>query len=557
MCRLGAAACALLLAACSGGGGSDTPASVPLSGTVSFDLVPVLAGGGLDYAATEAQPVRGGTVELVSEQGEVLASTRTDEQGRYSVSADPNTLLLVRAKAELARTGMPSWSYQVRDNTNANALYALDGAVFNTGTSAQTVDLHAASGWDQSTSSYAETRAAAPFAILDAVYDAVQLVLAAEPTLAFPALDIYWSPDNVPNLDAGGNPNLSSGEIGTSFFALGLGIYLLGAEDEDTDEYDRHVITHEWAHHFENAFSRTDNIGGPHALIDQLDLRVAFSEGFANAFSAMVTGDSIYRDADGPRQARAGSFDVEDAAFVFSSNPGWFSEISTQEILYDLFDANQDSLEDVLALGFAPLYEAFADRQVNVLGLTSIFTFIDALKQNLPLDAAAIDGLVDTQSIAAVVDEFGSNEQNAGFPSSNDVLPIYRDLTVNAGPVNVCSIDDFRSSNTGSVNKLGSRQFLKFSVTTPGTHTILVRATEVPQNEQADPDLVLHRRGSFAISQDDPGVDCTAQTPLACEERMSLSLGADDYVLEVYEWSNTAPEDAPIGRTCFDVEVTL
>jgi hypothetical protein len=46
---------------------------------------------------------------------------------------------------------------------------------------------------------------------------------------------------------------------------------------------------------------------------------------------------------------------------------------------------------------------------------------------------------------------------------------------------------------------------------------------------------------------------------LQCEEVLSVSLAAGDYVLEVYEWTNTEPEDSdtpPIGRTCFDVEIT-
>src|SRR5690606_40072898 len=48
-------------------------------------------------------------------------------------------------------------------------------------------------------------------------------------------------------------------------------IYLLGAENVDTDEFDTHVILHEWAHYFEKALSRTDTIGGMHQYADYLD----------------------------------------------------------------------------------------------------------------------------------------------------------------------------------------------------------------------------------------------------------------------------------------------
>ena len=77
------------LAGCGGGSSSAAPASpapapptsqvpapstVALSGQVTFDLVPAVAGRGLDYAATEQRPARGVTVELLT-GGTVTAST--------------------------------------------------------------------------------------------------------------------------------------------------------------------------------------------------------------------------------------------------------------------------------------------------------------------------------------------------------------------------------------------------------------------------------------------------------------------------------------------------
>src|SRR5690606_26346255 len=168
---------------------------------------------------------------------------------------------------------------------------------FNTGSADSVRDLHAPSGWGGS--SYTGPRAAAPFAILDVIYDAVQLVLAAAPEVEFPPLAIHWSPANVPSFGSDGAPDIDSGQIGSSFFVPSLGIYLLGAENQDTDEYDRHVIAHEWGHYFEHSFSRSDSIGGPHTRGDHLDMRVAFGEGFGNALAAMITGDSIYRDVVG------------------------------------------------------------------------------------------------------------------------------------------------------------------------------------------------------------------------------------------------------------------
>ena len=136
-------------------------------------------------------PARGVTVELL-QNGAVTASTTTDATGNYSFgNVGANTDVALRVRAEMLRVGAPSWDFRVVDNVNGDALYTLAGAVFNTGTANITRNLHAASGWTGA--AYTATRSAAPFAILDVAYDAVQLVLTAAPSTAFPALRFHWS----------------------------------------------------------------------------------------------------------------------------------------------------------------------------------------------------------------------------------------------------------------------------------------------------------------------------------------------------------------------------
>src|SRR6187401_2166875 len=74
-----------LLAGCGGGGNADpaAPATVQLSGQVTFDRVPAVARQGLVYAQTVAQPARGVTVELL-QAGAVRSSTTTDATGAYT-----------------------------------------------------------------------------------------------------------------------------------------------------------------------------------------------------------------------------------------------------------------------------------------------------------------------------------------------------------------------------------------------------------------------------------------------------------------------------------------
>lgn len=565
----------LALAGCGGGGGDgggaaaaapppqqNTPGvNVTLSGIVTFDFVPAVAGIGLDYANTRASPARGVTVELV-QGASVLASTTTDAAGAYSFSVAQNTNVAVRVRAQMIRTGSPSWDFRVADNTNGDAQYVLDGTAASTGTANSTRNLHAASGWGGS--GYTAARSAAPFAILDTVYDAAQFVLTANAATVFPPLVLHWSPNNNPNLSANGEPNPATGEIGTSFFAEGLGIFLLGAENADTEEYDRHVIVHEWGHYFESVFSRSDSIGGPHTRGDQLDFRVAFGEGWGNALSAMVTGQSVYRDVSGPQQSQGFAFDVEGPFRPGSINqrPGWYSEESVQEILFDLFDNSTiDVMPDGVALGFAPLYSVLVNQQRSSVPLTSIFPFITALKSDRPAEVPLIDALINTQGIDTIADPYGTTETHYGKPESADLQSVYSVLTVGGGAVNVCSIDDFSSDLTDSTNKLGSRRFLRFNVGVAGTHTITARTTFMPSGESSDPDMVLHRGAAPKAELDGaPAAECTPLGPALCTETGTVPLTQGDYVLEVYEWTNTNSHDdatyPPIGRTCFDVEVT-
>src|SRR5690348_14645590 len=109
-----------LLAGCGGSGGSDAPpppgGTVAVSGQITFDRVPAVAGQGLVYAQTVAQPARGVTVELL-QAGTVSASTTTDSSGNYAFAGVPaNTDVSIRVRAEMLRVGTPSWNFRVVDN---------------------------------------------------------------------------------------------------------------------------------------------------------------------------------------------------------------------------------------------------------------------------------------------------------------------------------------------------------------------------------------------------------------------------------------------------------
>jgi hypothetical protein len=221
-------------------------------------------------------------------------------------------------------------------------------------------------------------------------------------------------------------------------------------------------------------------------------------------------------------------------------------------------------LLDDLAIGFVPIYEVLTSQQRATDAATTVFSFINALKIRRPADVPLIDGLTVSQRIAPVVDDYGTAEANFGVPTSQrdpqdvraDFHSVYDSLTVSGASINTCSLDDYASALTGAANKLASRRFVRFAVTTPGTHVITARAV-APLNAAADPDLQLQGGGRVLRSTDPP--QCTVSTPQDCVETFAPTLQAGNYVLEVYEWTNTNDTDdayAPIGRTCFDVTVT-
>lgn len=508
-----------------GGGGGGAAPDVTISGKVQFERVPHTGTGPLDYNAVFDVPVRQAVVQAVSSTGSVLETARTDDAGDYSLVVPGETQLFIRVRAEIVDSG-GRWDFKVVDNTSNGALYVLDGAVASSGDADSVRDLTAQTGWNGF--SYASARAAGPFAILDSVNEARLAVLAVDPDVSFEALTLNWSPDNRPVSGSRAN-----GEIGTTFYSANE-IFVLGAENNDTDEYDGHVVVHEFGHFFEDTLSRADSVGGPHTTADILDPRVAFSEGFGYAWAGIVLGDAVTQDSFGNDQSLGFIIDVD--ANV-NANPGWYSEGSAQSILFDLFDADDDGVDNI-ALGFQPLYDVLVNTQRTSDAFTTVFSYVDALKTARPADAAAIDAVVAAQDIvSATIEPFASTETNDA--GNADVLPVYTEITVGGPARTVCSIDTF-----GDFNKLSNRRFLWFDVAASGRYEVTVTGPN-----GSDPDIVLWQRGFVAISQLETNGQETLTTPVLAPGR---------YLLEVYEGSfvfTNLAGGVPSGRACLDVSV--
>lgn len=400
-----------------------------LGGTITFDKVTSTIAG-LNYGAIAQRPVRGVDVSLVeaANTANVLATAVTGTDGKYTLVwplSGPTSVKVIL----FARTASPKIS--VEDNTSGGAVYAVGSGTIDA-TTTSTVNLNAPSGWNGSSYS---SRISAPFAVLDAATEAVLAFRAARPAVAFADLHINWSENNAPIARQANETQeqaYAAGRIGTSHWN-GSALYILGKADVDTDEFDDHVIVHEWGHYFESTLSRSDNPGGPHGAGDIKDPRLAFGEGWGNALSAMIwSPQTVYTDSSGPSQAQGFGFDLENNT-ANDPTPGWYSEGSVQSILYDLFDSGSAEAFDGVALGLGPIYDAMTSGEKNTTAMTTLFSFVTALKAANPAQASAIDTLTRFRNVVGVpiADAYGTGETNNGGRAAN--LPIYRGITSGAG----------------------------------------------------------------------------------------------------------------------------
>jgi hypothetical protein len=541
---------ALLLSACGGGGGGGgggpPPADVTINGRITFDRITfdTVLGNGLNPAATVESPARQVTVQAIEAGTQsVLATATTDNNGDYSVTVPSNRNLFIRARAEMVRTGAaPTWNFSVRNNTTAganNALYALDGPASSSGAANSTRNLRAPTGFG--TTSYTGERAAAPFAILDTVFRAKELILAAAPDTVFPELQLFWSEDNRPTA---GPFCPDDGDIGTSSYVVFIagdvddcnvpastGIYVLGDFTiGDTDEFDQSVIAHEFGHYVEDRFSRSDSIGGEHGGSSTLlDLRVAFGEGWGNAFSGMVLGNPIYRDSfDGMLDEFGIDMETDDPL-----NEGWYSEASVGEILWDLFDPANEA-GDTLALGFAPLYSVMTGPQTTTDALTSIYTFATALRAANPGSLTAIDDLIEAENILGT-DDFGAGESNdAGDP---EILPVYQTIVLGT-PITVCSRSPAGNNDT---NKVGNRVFLRFD--NNAQRLVTIQATGVADGpgttHATDPDIFVLSEGALVTFGTSAPPGPPPHTTPGQETIAQFQLPAGTFIIEVFDFELT------------------
>ena len=567
----------LALAACGGGGDKGGgPTSVTVSGTANYEFVPANANcNGLDFGSIETRPIRGATVQLIdASTGAQIGSMVSSASGGYSFGNVPlNTSVRLRVRAELKQAGTPGWDVEVRDNVIAGAsdedvpappalgtraLYTLDGSSFNTGSTNVSRDLTATTGWG--VNSYTGPRAAAPFALLDIFYTAMQFIRGADANADFPSLDAFWSTNNKLVAE---DFDITAGDLPTSFYANTINsLFILGDDANDTDEFDDHVVAHEWGHYFEDNFSRSDSPGGSHSLGESLNASLSFGEGWASALAGMALGDPIYCDTHVPGvtgPAGGHGFSAETADFGVQ---GWFNEISVVTFIYDLWDPAGDGGADSGSIGFGPIYDVMTGPQVFTEGFTTLFSFATELRESLDDQGKAlVDSQLDRESVVSGVDLdiWATNEIN-DVDGAQDVLPLYTPYTADGSILNVC-VNNSLDGLDRDGNNPGEDRYLRITIPADDEYDVsVVTTTPTPPSadpddrDQSDPDIYIMRGAlpGFIASgtEADANIEPTFRT-LTMFAGETYSAIVEEWRFDDAEASTSYPQ-----RICFDVSFT-
>jgi hypothetical protein len=536
-------------------------AASTITGVVEYERIPLNATG-LNYSARSNMPARAVVVEAVdASNGQcsetVVTSTLTNANGQYGLTVPDNQSVCVQVRAQLYRAADNDgggWDIQVTDNTQSNAAYYLVDNLQATPSDNNERNFLAASGALPGSKDYTGVRAAAPFAVLDTVCESVDTLVSVDSQVQLPLLQVHWSINNIPS--AGDE---TEGEIGGAFFrqkrsldqsnnvvATTNEIFLLGDEDNNTDEYDVHVISHEFGHFVINNVSRTDAYGGAHTLGDHLDMRVAFDEGWADAYSGMVldatpnsvlVNPEVYRDTLGGDQDSVFSFNLSNNN---TSTAGWYSESSVFSTVYNIFDADNSGADSV-ALGFAPLYQVITSNDYqNSDAFITIFSFINQLKLISSSDQA-IDALLADQDFEVIIDDFGTDENvaNNNLTFAEDVDFVYRPLTLNEA-VQVCSNSQF-----GSHNKLSVRQYFTFDAGVNRSYRFNI-APVAGRFADGQASFQAFQKGGVVVDQQASSPGDTLNVDLTMNGR---------YVLSLASVANVDNESTGRARHCFSINV--
>lgn len=552
------------------GGDVSAMATFTVAGLVQYQKYG-LASSRIDYTGgTTTSPVRRAIVQIMS-GSTPIATGMTNDAGNYSISVTTSAASIsVRVLSRSTVTNYVSdglgsnncsgggWDIRVVNNVTNNSSsqsnadlrpqYALDSSSIAVTGSAITQNMTAAMAF--SGSAYTQ-RAGAPFAVLDTAISAIETACQGRANITFPTLYMNWSADNT---TASGNRY--QGNILTSFFTTETSsrvanLYILGKVNVDTDELDTHVVAHEFGHFLENKIYRSDSIGGRHSLTDSLDPRLAFGEGFGNAFSGIVHADPYYIDTNDTNQQSGFTIDVSQVPSNNNDRGPW-SERSMQYMLYHMatqrgnFGAIHNILENFQKTSQASTngltFISYYAQQYGQTGDDLSTTWSNAGTLNSPLNALC------TGSCSAGSPAYSpwDTDNDLGFAytgtrrynqlSSNsfheDFWRLYRPLVSGANAATEHDRISFGgyAQTSDNLNKFGLRRL--YSVTATGTTTTVSVASITQGSETCSSndllDMAVYSKGVMV------GLDeATSGSTANCPSVTFCSTPGQTYIVEI------------------------
>lgn len=477
-----------------------------VSGNAFFEKVPATTTG-LDHAGMFNSPAYGASVIATDSAGTTVARTEVETDGSFELLVPADAQLDIKlipsfemdnAEIVVVNTGTPGLS----DLTDQVTYYPIPphellitSGTFTTDTSGLTVTASA----DSDGSSLGEDRTAGAFNIINVARTALERVSGQLPAgQNIKPLLFAWSPDDAGDGDWRNN-ELETCYSGEWPYTI---IYVDSESTADSDEYDDTLLAHEIGHYIHSVAGRNDSPGGTHGINTPLDARAAFAEGFANWFSYYVTGEELITNTF----ASGASSDNFVSGGVTEINKGWMFEAGTGNILFGLqsyFVSQGESADEFGRHVFSALRkQGKSEFYSGAYYFTTIFSFLDALESEISLNLSngeLSDFGVNSVSGNAEGESFYASLSNPDINSAaviEDYLPVYKPVTYDGTPVEMCMQTTIGSSVNGTaLTAFGfgePEKVMNVTVTVdtnPGGLTIWVADNDGPDIQGITPQL--------------------------------------------------------------------
>lgn len=253
----------------------------------------------------EPLPIRSAEVAVYDWNKQLVQCGITDDDGQLK-ALDGSDLLIPKTAGNysvrvysrinkiLTYGGKPDFEMNVavKKDIYTNELYFIEAGIYNDGISEPSTELRAYARQSDSL----EVNGGA-FNILNAIYSGYDYIRTetgnVNTTCLSDKLNVYWKAGFNPFQYYYSDRDPSTLASNSYYDQTNDSLYITGGQLGDmaiarTDHFGDYVILHEFAHHVENKCGSLLSPGGTHAVLSRIDPRLAWSEGWANYFSAKV-----------------------------------------------------------------------------------------------------------------------------------------------------------------------------------------------------------------------------------------------------------------------------